>query len=246
MNDPAQAILSDLDIVDAERQRRAGDAGLAAKVDALKAFQQQRFANTYADLLRTPRYGAAARFFLDELYGPSDFTRRDAQFARVVPTLVRLFPSGVVDMVAALARLHALSETLDTAMASALVDAPLTPLAYVRAWQAAGHADARERQIELMLDVALRLDRLTRKPLLRESLRLMRAPARAAGMSELQGFLESGFETFRAMKGATEFVALVQSRERALASLLFNANTESVEGTAAVCRELSGLGASTT
>ena len=72
---------------------------LQAKVLLLKAFQRQRFARTYEDLLDTPRYGAAARFFLDELYGPTDFTRRDAQFARVVPALVRLFPPEVVETV---------------------------------------------------------------------------------------------------------------------------------------------------
>ena len=46
---------------------------------------------------------------LDELYGPQDFSDRDAQFARVVPALVRLFPQELVETVAVLARLHALS-----------------------------------------------------------------------------------------------------------------------------------------
>ena len=80
-----------LDIVDAERQRRALLPGLLEKVTALKSFQQRRFARTYADLLLSARYGAASRYFLDELYGPSDFTSRDAQFARVAPAIARTF-----------------------------------------------------------------------------------------------------------------------------------------------------------
>jgi len=52
---------------------------------------------------RRPRYGPAAHFFLEELYGPRDFADRDTQFARVVPALVRLFPREIVATVAILA-----------------------------------------------------------------------------------------------------------------------------------------------
>jgi len=221
----ADTILATLRSVEFERRRRSGDPELGRKVAAVKAFQQQRFLHTYADLLTSARYGGAARFFLDELYGPADFTQRDAQFSRVVPSLIRLFPEDVVNAVAALAELHALSETLDTAMASHLDSsgALLTPLRYAAAWQATGCPGDRQLQISLTVSVAGDLDRLTRKPLLRTSLRLMRGPARAAGLAALQQFLEAGFDTFRAMKGATEFVETVRAREEALASLLFRA-----------------------
>ena len=63
---------------------------------------------------------------------------------------------------------------------------------------------------------------LTRKPLLRNSLRLMRGPARTAGLGSLQGFLERGFETFREMRGATDFLATIGTRERALLDALFD------------------------
>lgn len=223
MSASAAAILGHLQVVAAERQRRAADPALDARVVALKAYQQRRFSLTYADLLRNPRYGAAARFFLVELYGPTDFTRRDAQFARVVPALVRLFPEEIVATVATVAELHALSETLDTAAAEALDDAPIDAEAYLQAWQRVGRMPDRARQVELTLRVAAELDRFTRKPLLRSTLRLMRGPARAAGLSELQRFLESGLETFGAMKGAQHFVDLVGARERDFAAALFAA-----------------------
>jgi len=228
----AEAILANLKVVDGERHRRAHQAGMNRAVAAVKAYQQRRFTHTYADLLASERYGSASRFFLDELYGPSDFTRRDAQFARVVPALVRLFPDEVVQTVAALAELHAMSESLDSAMAAALHDATeISARDYIRLWQATGRPKDRQAQIDLTLGVAAQLDSFTRKPLLRNSLRLMRGPARAAGMSELQHFLESGFDTFRAMKGADEFIATVKSREQALASRLFQANIDAASST---------------
>jgi len=242
MSATTEAILANLKIVADERALRVNVPGLAAKVSALKEYQQRRFVHTYADLLATTRYGAAAQFFLDELYGPSDFSRRDTQFARVVPALVRLFPSEVVQTVATLARLHALSETLDSTMARHLVDdTQITAHPYIRAWQATGRVADRESQIALTLEVASRLDRFTRKPLLRNSLRLMRGPARAAGLGELQQFLENGFDTFRAMKGSQEFISIVELRERALASSLFQADAVNAVPGSAADRSLANL-----
>lgn len=219
----AEFILARLKIVESERAARGSEAGLKAKVLAIKEFQQQRFRHTYADLLGNERFGPAARFFLDELYGPDDFSLRDAQFARVVPTMSRVFPKAVVGTVGALAELHSLSEQLDTEMGRHLRRLPLDAIGYVETWQSTGKAPERALQIDLTLNVARALDTLTRKALLRNSLRLMRQPARAAGLGELQLFLERGFDTFKAMRGADDFVALVELRERLLASVLFGA-----------------------
>lgn len=218
------AILESLAEVEAERAERACDAALAAKVWSIKHYQQRRFELTYSDLLAHPRYGGASRFFLDELYGPTDFTGRDAQFARVVPGLVRLFPREVIETVETLASLHALSEKFDTSMARALASPDVSATDYTRAWQQCNQAAERERQVALLLHVGDSVDRLTRSSVLRHSLRLMRTPARAAGLAALQAFLERGFETFRGMRGAREFLDLIGQRERALAAWLFAAD----------------------
>ena len=230
MSLPARTLLGHLDTVRAERDKRRAGPRLADAVLRIKHYQQRRFSHTYADLLASTRYRPAAQFFLDELYGPRDFTRRDAQFERVVPALVRLFPAAIVATVATLAELHALSEQLDSAMAEQLaagadatraeIDAP----AYARAWQASATPAQRERQIALTLEVGASLDRLTANGWVANSLRLMRGPARAAGLGELQTFLEAGFETFRAMHGAQEFLGFVDAREHRLSAALFGAD----------------------
>ena len=217
-------ILTCLERVEHERNVRAQDAALQQRVLALKQFQQQRFRLGYADLLAHPRYSGAACFFLDELYGPTDFSRRDAQFKRIVRPLVRLFPAEVVGTVLQLARLHALSEELDTQTAQHFEAA--APGHYVQAWQACGQPEARARQIELTLGVGQALDLYTRKPLLRHALRMMRGPASAAGLADLQRFLECGFDTFRGMRGASEFLGTVQRREQDWAARLFAGDPE--------------------
>ncbi|MEP6503602.1 MAG: hypothetical protein ABJD97_09740 [Betaproteobacteria bacterium] len=222
MSDIADRILQSLALVEAERRRRAAAPGLASAVQALKAWQQKRFARTHAGLLARPRFGRAANFFLDELYGPQDFTQRDAQFSRIVPALVRLFPEDTVRTVESLAAVHALSERLDTTMAIHLEGEAPDRARYVRAWQATGDRAARARQIALVMSVGQSLDRHTRSFVLRASLRAMRGPAKAAGIGALQSFLEAGFDAFGAMGGAQEFLAAIETRENALIQRLFD------------------------
>jgi len=230
MNMQAQAILELLHRVDEQRLLREADPALQARVQAVKHYQHERFQHTYADLLAQPRYAQATRFFLDELYGPVDFTRRDTQFKRVVPGLVRLFPREVVRTVQTLGELHALSEELDSAMGRVAPPGPVDLAGYTSAWRAVGRPADREAQIMLMRRVADALDLYTRNPLLRHTLRLMRTPARLAGLPELQAFLEAGFDTFGAMRGAKDFLDTVVSRERALAAWLFAAQVPPTGG----------------
>lgn len=224
MTHPSVArILAHLADVASERRVRSAEPSLGTRVEALKHYQQRRFEKTYADLLAHPRYAGAANFFLGELYGPDDFTRRDEQFARVVPPMVYLFPSEVVETVEALAALHSLSERFDTAMGRVLPSTAIDADTYIRAWRHCDDAPGREMQVVLTDRVGRALDVLTHKPLLRQSLRLMRGPARAAGLGALQAFLEAGFDTFRGMRGASEFLTTIGTRERAIAAALFNA-----------------------
>lgn len=228
MTPDGQRILEHLSEVERLRAERAGHAVFAQAVHVVKQYQSSRFSRTYADLLAGGRYAQAARFFLEDLYGPQEFAARDAQFARIVPALVRLFPAEIVGTVRTLAQLHALSESLDTRMARYWLEAtgaasPMVAADYIRAWQATGEPEARAQQIELTMQVGRALDHYTRNPLLRGALHMMRRPARAAGLADLQGFLERGFDTFGRMRGADEFLSTVQSRESALARALFEA-----------------------
>jgi hypothetical protein len=228
MRADVKSILDSLARVERERQKRLSNPQLLLRVKALKGYQQRRFCHTYADLLASERYRPACQFFLKELYGPDDFTQRDVQFSRVVPALTRLFPDDVVKTVIALAELHAISEILDTTMAQNLDSSKITARTYVRAWQVTACAMDRKNQIELTVLLSERLDGFTQSLIFRNSLRLMRRPAQSAGLGQLQRFLESGFDTFKAMNGAEEFMVLISEREQALADSLFSATPAKV------------------
>ncbi len=257
----AKAIHQHLDTVATLRRTALAEPGLAERVGAVKRYQARRFERSYAALMQQPQTQRACRFFLDELYGAKDFSRRDAEFARVVPAMVKLFPDEISATVESLAALHALSEGLDVDMARCLAGqadasipngAPntiassakvtatttvtitnvttITPDLYRRAWQATGRADDRERQISLVQGVGGSLAAHTRRPMLRRTLKFMRGPAAAAGLSALQNFLEEGFDAFAELPDARAFLNTIAVHERALMARLFAAPAAQPEG----------------
>ena len=224
-DDQTVGILRDLARVADTRHERISSGRLNAAVMGVKAFQARRFENSYADLMANPRYAPAARFFLSDLYGPSEFHERDRQFARVVPSIAKLFPDEVLNTVCGLAKLHAVTESMDLAMGKCLValDAP-GPIGwaeYRRAWGEVGEPQMRALQLDLTVQLGKAMNRLTQKKWLRQSLRLMRKPANAAGLGELQWFLERGFDAFGNIGDASEFLDTITSREQALITELF-------------------------
>ncbi len=188
-----------------------------------RAWQSERLARTHGDLLASDRYGLAAAFFLGDLYAPKELSKRDQEIARIVPIMVRMLPPAALETLADAVEMDALSEDLDGAMVAALGDriADLDEACYGAAWRVVGRREDRTRQIALTRHLGNALDRLTRQPLIRGALRIMRGPAHLAGFGELQDFLERGFDAFRQMGGAEEFLDVIIGRETTLMEALF-------------------------
>ncbi|MCB2017265.1 MAG: hypothetical protein KDF54_07100 [Hydrogenophaga sp.] len=227
MSSPSQAssrIREQLRAVEALRHQARSD-GLDAAVSSIKRLQAQRFTGTYADVLADAVQGPAARFFLEELYGDHDFVERDAQFGRIAGAIERIFPEAVAELAVDLAEIHALTETLDHAMAThwlAIGDQEPAARRYVRAWRLTGQKPARERQLAVVQHMGLELQRMTRSKSLLLMLKMMRRPAQAAGLSALQQFLEAGFAAFGGMGDARLFLATIAARERQWVDALFD------------------------
>lgn len=195
---------------------------LASVVAQVKRLQAARFAGTYADLLCANDTAACARFFLEELYGAADFSARDAQFARVASFLERTLPERLLQACVRLAQLHACTEQMDLALArlwpaAGTAQPSAESASYVHAWRALDAAAQRRWQLESVVTMGQTLTELTRKPGLRLLLRAMREPAQLAGLSQLQRFLETGFDTFaqlaRDRPAVQRFLQTVAARE---------------------------------
>lgn len=215
-------LIRELGRAQALHEERKASPRLAAALDRLARWQTQRLNATYADLARDRRYATAIVFFQSELYGPGDYSQRDADLARVVPIMARLVPERVIGTVACAIELSALSHELDRTLLAELGEgSPLTVRTYCAAYRAAGNRPDRERQIALIVEAGRALDRYVRLPLLRSALAAMRRPAKIAGLGAPQAFLERGVLSFRSMKGAAEFLRVLEGRETALMRVIF-------------------------
>ena len=211
-----QSIRTALHDVALLRAQVHADAAWRDAVLAVKRFQCARFARAYAHMASDARKGPALAFFLNDLYAARDFSERDGQFSRIAGAIERVFPAEVAQTAWALADVHALSERLDAALARAWLNLGLAQLdaaGYLQAWRTVGEPENRERQLQTVLNLGHQLDAHTHKRGLRTLLRMMRGPAAAAGLSELQGFLEHGFDTFKGLGGAAAFLAEIETNE---------------------------------
>ncbi|TRZ89325.1 MAG: hypothetical protein D4R84_17990 [Rhodocyclaceae bacterium] len=206
------------------RQSHSGSAGEAAARTRLREWQAERLARTYNDLLKSERFGAAAAFFQSDLYGPKDFSARDADIARLLPLMTKTLPLAGLETVSSAMELDALSERLDAQMTGELLQQGALSIdgaSYAAAYRKVGDRPGRERQITLISEGGYALDRLTRRPLIRRILRLMREPARLGGLGAIQEFLERGFDAFHKMGSAEEFIETIRTRETQLLEDLF-------------------------
>lgn len=92
---------------------------------------------------------------------------------------------------------------------------------YAAAFRDAGTIRERLHQVDLMRAVGAELDVVVKKPLIYSTLRMLRTPARLAGLSNMQQFLEAGFTAFKHMNGAEYFLDTIATRETELIKRLF-------------------------
>lgn len=202
------------------------DQAFFADVTRLKVWQRARLTRTYADLAADARYAPATAFFLDELYGGKDSAIRDRDLIRMYPTIKRVLPAFAFATVSKAIELDVISEQFDQAVAALIGNAAITELSYAAAFALAGKRHERLRQVVLMRDVGERLDVVVKKPLIYTTLKMLRGPAKVAGLSAMQQFLEEGFSAFRHMKGADYFLSTIATRETRLIDRIFSGHPQ--------------------
>lgn len=208
-----------------KRQKHAGQS-LVTPMRMLRAWQSARLQRTHQDLLASPRYGPACRFFLSDIYAPRDFSQRDLDMKHVYDSMHRFLPPRVNETLRLLFELNQLTAELDELLFFVLVEQfPITneivAAEYAEAYRLCDNYPDRVRQIDLIVDIGRDVDWLVHRPLISGALRLARTPAKLAGWSELQSFFERGFEAFKQMGGAEPFLEMIEQREMKILDLIY-------------------------
>ncbi len=190
----------------------------------LRDWQVRRLSTTHADLLASPEYGPGAQFFLTELYGPRDFSRRDADLLALFEFLRSFVPENAIRAMAYAVEVNDLTHQLDGKLLQDLkaagVGVEFTQDEYEAAYRQ-GDYDARVRQIDLIILTGQELSKLRGAPLVAVTLRAARAPAYRLGWGELQEFLEAGYKAWANMRDPNFFLTTIQTREMAILNRIF-------------------------
>lgn len=197
----------------------------------LRRWQAARLAASFEGFMLDPKRKPAAEFFLTDLYGDRDFSRRDSDIARVAGKMQRLLPQTLLETLADAIELGALSHAFDLRMAEALERlAPrrknLDDDLYGRAYREVGLPRLRAHQVDLIVVAGYGLGHALRTRGVATLLGVLRGPARAAGFGELQSFLERGFGAYAKLDDVGAFIADIERSEREVARRLFASHPE--------------------
>jgi hypothetical protein len=215
-----------IDAMDRRQTLLQQDPERLAQLRSLQHWQADRLERTYGDLSMAPRYREAMRFFLQDLYGPHDSSRRNRDLKKVLAQWERRLPAHAHQAVLYALELEDLTQQLDARMVDALQGSAATATSYAAAYRQVGERMLRQRQIWLVASAGRALDGLARLPMIGTALRLARLPARLAGVTALHEFLEHGYAAFQRMGGAQELLGLIEQRETAIMQRLFAGTRE--------------------
>lgn len=205
----------------AELYEQVQKDGLNEQLIALRQWQCERLLHSHAQMCEVPKYQVAIQFFVDELYGPKDFSQRDKDIEKVVPKMKKWLPEEALESLAVAIHLNALSQELDVAMLQQLQGQTITQETYATAYRACDNQPQRALQIDYIEQLGLDLAKVVRLPGIGFVLKMARTPAQMAGLSALQEFLESGFAAFKKLGDVEEFIVPVVNKEREIMRVLF-------------------------
>lgn len=221
----AQEIIKHIHRVNALRDL-ANQLGVMPIIHQLQHWQCERLLVTHDDLAQQKRYQKAMAFFVDELYGPKDFSQRDADLVRVIPKLAKVLPDKAMNAMDDALSLNALSFDLDMAMAQYLQahfpDELINRDNYALAYRHVGRIDDRTHQIDIISHLGDQLADVIKIRGIGMLISLSRRPAKLAGLLALHEFLERGFDAFKALGDVQSFIQPVLVREKAIMQTLLS------------------------
>ena len=214
------------DLQHGKDRARPEDQTLDPALAVLRAWQSERLRRTYQDMLDSRRYRPACQFFLDEVYAPRDFSRRDQDFEHLYNLARRFIPEHFLTLVKALFELNTLTNELDRRLLHALVEDlemtdHLTPSMYAQAYRICDNYADRKYQIDLLVAVIHDVGIGARDPLVGPTLRLARVPASLGGWQEIYAFATNGYQAFKAMRYPGVFSGAIEKREVRILDRIF-------------------------
>lgn len=223
MNNSTQQIIRHLHGV-RTLQEVAEKAGLIPTIRTVQAWQCKRLLVSHQGMYQQKRFRPAVEFFINELYGPNDFSQRDQDIARIVPKMSKFLPEKALCSLASALHLNTLSFELDFDLAKQLVDTEINRDSYAKAYINCDNLANRQQQIDYIRTLGNDLADVVKMKGIASLLFISRKPAKMAGVLALHEFLEKGFKSFKNLGNVEDFIIPVVNKESEIMQQLANAN----------------------
>lgn len=228
-HDITELLKAHLNTVAAEHEKRHNDPERQHAIMQLAQWQSNRLLETYSDLVAQPRYREAMLFFKEDMYAPKDFSKRDSEAQKVIPMMVRIVPSNMVETLESVMELNALTMQLDDQLAMAIKGLGhiehITAEHYAEGYRVCDNYDTRVHQIELLVKLGQAVSKYVTMPYIATTLKMMGGPASMMGLSALHEFFKRGYGGFKKIGDTDAFLSEIQFREMQILNNVF-ANKE--------------------
>lgn len=183
---------------------------------ALQIFQSNRLRRDYSDLAAIPQYEPVGEFFFTEMYGPRDFSDRNAG-ARKIQHFLHILPGVRLRDIEEVLDLLDLTVRLDDGLAQLMISrdtgVDFDEATYEQIYREADNYDERFRQLELIRKSLYNVFHLSRSQLLGIGLHRSRLVARLAGIEAAHTFLVKGYDALHGVTDIDLFAHTVYDRE---------------------------------
>lgn len=204
-----------------ELQRHIQQQQLQDNLTALQTWQSKRLRLTYDFLYQKDKFVPAIEFFLEELYGPRQYSQRDEDLHKIIPKMAKLLPDKAMLSLAKAMELNRLSLHMDIKMLAFIHDMPITKTSYAHAYRKCDNQDEREKQIDFIEELSQDLNKVTKIRGISILLKMSRTPAEVAGFLSLHQFLEKGYKAFKNIGDIKYFIGPIVNQERLICEALF-------------------------
>ena len=177
------------------------------------------------DFMNNLNAKGAINFFLEEIYGTKDLSKRDEEVERFINTMEKLISGDTLEVILNAVNLNLITEKLDNDMALRLRE-NFSKEDYQKAYLETSKS-LREEQVQIIEQLGSSLSSLVKIPFLGMLMKTMTIPAKAQNVYNLHLFLQKGLEVFKSTKNAKNIISTVANREREYINSMYSKNQNS-------------------
>lgn len=193
----------------------------------VKVYQIKHIEADNQDFIKDFNAKGALNFFLEEIYGTKDLSKRDEEVERFISTMEKLISKDTLEVIFNAVNLNLITETLDNQMAEQLSE-NFTQEEYQSAYLKTSKS-LREEQVDIVEKLGNSLSSLVKIPFLGMLMKTMTIPAKAQNVYNLHLFLQKGLEVFKSTKNSNAIINTVANREKAYINSMYSKSNHSLK-----------------